>query len=371
MSGLMRRFTRGRAATDDEATPPATGTSEAAGNAADETRSAGGEPVPANGSVEPGTALTAAEPPAAEQPTRVIATEPGAGAEPAIGDATQAETEIPGRDLPAGVDLDELRDVPADSATRGKLRRRIGYLRQVRELLLRDLGGFYAEAHRSEQGPDAHRRLLDAKARRLTTLDAEVRELEARLSEPHAETVLRQPGIGGTCPECGELYGSGARYCSRCAAPLTGRAARGRAGAPTPQGTGTASRATPAAGTTGTGAGTGALGPATGAAAEEERMTTASLWGRRRAAAPLAPADETRAAELTEARPSDASNEAPADGGSTPATHGPDGTPGAEGGELTTSARPPESEPETRVDAAAGDQPASAEAPPEPREEHS
>jgi hypothetical protein len=369
MSGLMRRFTRGRAATDDEATPSATGTSEAAGNAADETRPAGGEPVPANGSVEPETALTAAEPPAAEQPTRVTASEPGAGAEPAIGDAAQAETEIPGRDLPAGVDLDELRDVPADSATRGKLRRRIGYLRQVRELLLRDLGGFYAEAHRSEQGPDAHRRLLDAKARRLTTLDAEVRELEARLSEPHAETVLREPGIGGTCPECGELYGSGARFCSRCAAPLTGRAARERAGARTQPSTGTAPRATPAAGTTGTGSGTGALGPATGAAAEEDRMTTASLWGRRRAAAPHAPADATRAADLTEAAPSDVSSEAGAGAGSAPAPYDPAGAPTAAGGELTTSVPRTEPEPETRVEPAAEHHPPHAEPPPGLREE--
>jgi len=289
----MRRFSRGRAATDDEATPPATGTSEAAGDAATDTRPAGGESVPANGAVDPVTEVTA---PATAAGTTAEATT----VQPATGDPAATESEVPGRDLPAGVDLDELRDAPLASAGRGKLRRRISYLRHVRELLLRDLGGFYAEAHRSEQGPDAHRRLLDAKARRLATLDSEVRELEERLSEPHAETVLREPGIGGTCPVCGELFGSKARFCSRCAAPLTGRAARERAagraqttGAASPAATGTSS------GTTGA----GTIGPATGAAAEEERMTTASLWGRRRVAAPAEPAETTRAADLTETAP--------------------------------------------------------------------
>jgi hypothetical protein len=365
MSGLMRRFSRGRAATDDEAAPPATGTSEAAGDAASATRPAGAEPVPANGAVEPETAVTASGATATEQPTSVIAGEPATVAKTPAEDAARAEAEMPGRDLPAGVDLDELRDAPADSAGRGKLRRRIRYLRHVRELLLRDLGGFYAEAHRSEQGPDAHRRLLDAKAQRLTTLDAEVRELEAQLSEPHAETVLREPGIGGTCPECGELYGSGARYCSRCAAPLTGRAARERAAARAQQSAGTAAGATPAPGPPSTDTGTGSIGPATGAAAEEERMTTASLWGRRRVAAPAAaPADETRAADLTQPGPS---GEPPAEDGSPTGASEPAATPGAEGGELTTPDRPADPEAATRVEPAADGGPGAVEPPPEER----
>ncbi|HEX4689888.1 MAG TPA: zinc-ribbon domain-containing protein [Solirubrobacteraceae bacterium] len=293
----MRRFSRGRAATDDEATPPATGTSEAAGDAASETRPAGGEPLPSNGAVDPVTEVTTPGTSAAEPAT---VAEPGTTLQPATGEAAATESEVPGRDLPAGVDLDELRDAPESSAGRGKLRRRVHYLRHVRELLLRDLGGFYAEAHRSEQGPDAHRRLLDAKAGRLATLDSEVRELEERLAEPHAETVLREPGIGGTCPECGELYGSGARFCSRCGAPLTGRAARERAGSRTQAtGAGPATATSTSSGTTGA----GTIGPATGAAAEEERMTTASLWGRRRIAAPAEPADATRAGDLTQAAP--------------------------------------------------------------------
>ena len=103
MSGLMRRFSRGRAATDDEATPPATGTSEAAGDAASETRPAGGEPLPSNGAVDPATEVTAPGT-AASEPATVA--EPATTLQPATGGAGVAESEVPGRDLPAGVDLD-------------------------------------------------------------------------------------------------------------------------------------------------------------------------------------------------------------------------------------------------------------------------
>jgi hypothetical protein len=311
MSGLMRRFSRGRATTDDEATPPATGTSEAAGDAATDAPQPGGPPL----SGDAATAMTAGEPATAAPAAETTA--------PAPADAT-AQEPPPGRDLPAGIDLDELAAAPAPSARRGRLRRRLHYLRHVRELLLRDLGGFYAEAHRSERGPDAHRRLLDIKARRLATLDAEVRELEAELSEPHAETVLREPGIGGTCPECGELYGSDARFCSRCGAPLRGRAARARAGT--------------------TGAGTPA--PATD---EGERMTTASLWGRRRTPA-QEPAEPTRAGDLTQ--PVDPSDE--------PTTAG---KPGEGSGEPTGGAS---NGANTRPAAAGDEQPAGAREEPRP-----
>ena len=36
--------------------------------------------------------------------------------------------------------------------------------------------------------------------------------------------MLREPGIGGTCPECGELHASDAHYCSRCGEPLDAKA---------------------------------------------------------------------------------------------------------------------------------------------------
>jgi hypothetical protein len=242
MSGLMRRLTRGRAATDDEATPqasaePVDARSDAqSGDSGVPAATAGGEP--AAGGNAAATAVSgekAAPAPTGDEQKTAVVEDPRAA----------------GLDLPAGVDPEELASVPA-SHRRGRLRRRLRYLRAVREVLLRDLGGFYFEAQRSEQGVDAHRRLLEAKANRLATLDAELRELESRLGEARATTVLREPGLGGTCPHCGELHGSDARFCSRCGHPLSRRAAR-----------------------------TGAATPASSSPArEQEKATTASLWGR-------------------------------------------------------------------------------------------
>jgi hypothetical protein len=226
MSGLMRRLTRGRAATADETTPQA-GDSQPVG-AAD---------------AQPGGSAVPASPDGA---TAVL---------PATGDTAQATVPAaPAADLPAGIDPAELAAAPHTAARRATLRRRVRYLAQVRELLLRDLGGFVAEALRSDQGLDSRRGIVDAKARRLAAVDAERRELESRLGRPHRETVLRRPGIGGTCPECGELHASDARFCSRCGTALTGRAT---ARTPAPA---------PAVTTVGNG--------------DSAKESTASLWGR-------------------------------------------------------------------------------------------
>jgi uncharacterized OB-fold protein len=146
-------------------------------------------------------------------------------------DQTQAERSH-ARDLPAGVDPAELEQVPA-SARRGRLRRRLRYLRSVRELLLRDLGGLTYEIHRTASGggEPSHGQLQQAKAERIAALDAEVHALETRLGEPHPATTLREAGVGGTCPECGELYASDAHFCSRCGTPLDAKA-RGKREAP-------------------------------------------------------------------------------------------------------------------------------------------
>jgi hypothetical protein len=226
MSGLMRRLTRGRAATADETTPQS-GDSQPVG-AADAQQGGSAVPAPPDGA------------------TAVL---------PGTGDTAQAPVPAaPAADLPAGIDPAELAAAPDTAARRGTMRRRLRYLAQVRELLLRDLGGFVAEALRSDQGLDSRRGIVDAKARRIAAIDAETRELESRLGRPHRETVLRRPGIGGTCPECGELHASDARFCSRCGTPLTGRAAA-RAATPAP-----------AAPTVGNG--------------DSAKESTASLWGR-------------------------------------------------------------------------------------------
>jgi hypothetical protein len=255
MSGLLRRLTRRRPATADENRSPTAGSSEPAAAPADApAEPGGGRPVPA-GEQQTRVLPATGEQPVSDQtspgaewakptPAGTSTDEPTALAAPgdattdqptalaAPGDTTTdqptafAAQPVPVRDLPAGVDPGDLAAAPAASARRGKLRRRLRYLRQVRELLLRDLGGFTYEVHRTAGGTpqESHRRLSAAKASRISALDAEVGALEARLGEPHAEAVLREAGIGGTCPECGELHASDAHFCSRCGAPLDAKA---------------------------------------------------------------------------------------------------------------------------------------------------
>jgi hypothetical protein len=59
------------------------------------------------------------------------------------------------------------------------------------------------------------------KVQQLAVLDEELRGLETELGAARSETVLREPGVGGTCPRCGELHASDARFCSRCGLDLT------------------------------------------------------------------------------------------------------------------------------------------------------
>jgi hypothetical protein len=210
MSGLLRRLTRRRPATADETGSPVPESSEPAGAPAETPAEPGGDqPVAAS----------------SEQATQML---PQTGEQPATeapaGDQTVA---IPAtRDLPAGIDPSEYADAPAASAPRGKLRRRLRYLRRVRDLLLRDLGGFTFEIHRTAGGTptESHRKLAESKLSRIDALDAEVGALEGRLGEPHEPALLREPGIGGVCPECGELHASDAHYCAHCGAPLDAKA---------------------------------------------------------------------------------------------------------------------------------------------------
>jgi hypothetical protein len=209
MSGLLRRLTRRRPATADETRSPTPESSEPAGAPAETPAEAGGDrPVPGEEATQVLPATTA-QPAVAEPAAQPTAPEP-------------VPQPAPVRDLPAGIDPGELAIAPAASASRGKLRRRLRYLRRVRELLLRDLGGFVFELHRSPGGSaqEGPRRLVESKANRIAALDTEVRGLEARLGQPHEGAVLWEPGIGGLCPECGELHASDAHYCSRCGAPL-------------------------------------------------------------------------------------------------------------------------------------------------------
>jgi hypothetical protein len=133
------------------------------------------------------------------------------------------------RDVPAGVDPDEILDDRPTSRRRSQLRKRARLLHKIRELLLRDLGGLVHEIHRMAEisgDRSRHETLVQAKLERLDRVEHELHELHAILEKPQGPVVLREPGIGGTCPGCGELHGSDARFCWNCGMPLTRGAER-------------------------------------------------------------------------------------------------------------------------------------------------
>ena len=144
--------------------------------------------------------------------------------EPPPEEAVDLREEADHGPVPAGADLDGVIGERPTTRRRGRLRRRLRHLRRIREMLLRDLGGFVFEMRRADE-PGMGEAILEAKLERLHAVQAELRELEDILDD-HTATVLREPGVGGTCPLCHELYGSDARFCSSCGTPVAPGAVR-------------------------------------------------------------------------------------------------------------------------------------------------
>ena len=105
----------------------------------------------------------------------------------------------------------------AGFGSRGRLRRRARFLRKARELAYRDLGGLVYSLHRFGQRNDS---LVLAKLATLTRIDAELRGLEASLSERQPVTVLREAGITA-CPRCAAIHSGEDRFCPNCGLPMS------------------------------------------------------------------------------------------------------------------------------------------------------
>jgi ribosomal protein L40E len=123
--------------------------------------------------------------------------------------------EQPAAEVPAG--QEPVPDRPS-FRQRGRLRRRLRYLRRVRELGFRDLGGLVFDQHRFSQVNDA---LVRGKLAALGAVDGELRALEHALDDRRPLTELREPGIS-VCSRCGALHGSEARFCPSCGTPVHG-----------------------------------------------------------------------------------------------------------------------------------------------------
>lgn len=109
---------------------------------------------------------------------------------------------------------------------RGKLRRRLRFLRRARELAYRDIGGLTFDMRRF--GRNRHD-LLDAKLGALGAVDEELRALERALDDRRPIHELREPGIS-SCPRCGALHDSEANFCPHCGLQLGGPRAMGEVG---------------------------------------------------------------------------------------------------------------------------------------------
>jgi hypothetical protein len=104
-----------------------------------------------------------------------------------------------------------------DFRERGALRRRARYLRRLREVQLRDLGGLVVELHRfGRERPD----LVEAKVAIASSTASELRTLELALRDGRSVRELREPGIGSACSRCGALHGSSDRFCASCGLPV-------------------------------------------------------------------------------------------------------------------------------------------------------
>ena len=133
--------------------------------------------------------------------------------------AAEAQPTAIGPAAPAGAE-------PADPAApptptfrnRGRLRRRLRFLRRVRELGYRDLGGLVFDQHKFNRPSED---LVRSKVSALMAVDSELRALEEALAEKRDITELREPGLSA-CPRCGTLHGSDANFCPSCGLALSG-----------------------------------------------------------------------------------------------------------------------------------------------------
>jgi hypothetical protein len=126
----------------------------------------------------------------------------------------QATTELSAVALPAP----EQEPSEPGFRERGRIRRRARYLRRLREVQLRDIGGFMVELHRFGRArPD----LVDAKVQGASQVDLELKALERALSDEQTLRELREAGIGGACDRCGAVHGSQDNFCAACGASLS------------------------------------------------------------------------------------------------------------------------------------------------------
>jgi hypothetical protein len=169
-------------------------------------------PAPAEADADPGEQPTEATDAVVEPNTVVLSADEIAAA------AQQQPDAAPTPDAPAGTDPGEPPAARLSFAERSRVRRRLRYLRRVRELGFRDLGGLVFDLHRFGRHGD---HLVRGKLNALAAVDGELRRLERTLGDEPDVVTLREAGIAA-CPRCGALHGSDANFCPSCGISLDG-----------------------------------------------------------------------------------------------------------------------------------------------------
>jgi hypothetical protein len=132
----------------------------------------------------------------------------------------------PERETAVIVQQDGAGGAPASFRDRGKLRRRLRFLRRTRELAFRDIGGLVFDMRRfGRDRPD----LIEAKLGALGSVDQELRALERVLDDRRPLHELREPGIT-SCARCGALHSSDSNFCPNCGLQMSGPRAMGEVG---------------------------------------------------------------------------------------------------------------------------------------------
>jgi hypothetical protein len=214
-------------AADTPRAAPATKTARATKTTRTSKRAPAAKTAGATTAAEAPAPVTEVPAPVTEVPAPVAEVPPAVAEVPAAAVDIPAEAPAPAAPAPvpqvAAARQPDRTQLPSEPGflARGRMRRRLRYLRRLREIQLRDIGGFVLELHRFDrERPD----LLAAKVEATAQTDAELRALEHALDEGHAMREIREPGIGGACENCGAVHGSQDRYCSTCGEPLTGDA---------------------------------------------------------------------------------------------------------------------------------------------------
>jgi hypothetical protein len=209
MSGMFQRIARRHADQSDE--PAATETAGDGGSAAEATPAPDAAAPQADAPTE---RLPAVESDAAETPATVV----DQPAQPPADAPTAPET-APAKAAPAPAAEETPPPRRAGFRARGRMRRRLRYLRRLRELQVRDLGGLMFDLRRFERKRDD---LVAQKIDHIRACDDELHALERALDERRELRDVREPGIGGTCPRCFAVFGSADRFCASCGAALGG-----------------------------------------------------------------------------------------------------------------------------------------------------